>query len=203
MIKAETLRQVSRKTLNISGLKNMWKPSFLKFKSRDKKTLVLLFQLYNKQVYSYALYITNDCALAEDVTQEVFIKVYNKIEHLSDASKVEAWLYRVTTNVSYDLLKQRNKLIPIEKEINVYKDEYSDKSIYAKEIQMDIEKSLLALPPEFQEVFYLKYIKELTTKQISHMLEIPEGTVKSRLRRARNLVIKKLKTPGEDIGAEG
>nr|WP_274428708.1 RNA polymerase sigma factor [Desulfolucanica intricata] len=147
--------------------------------------------------------MTNDQALAEDVTQEVFIKVYNKIEHLSDASKVEAWLYRVTTNVSYDLLNQRNKLIPIEKEINVYKDEYSDKSIYAKEIQMDIEKSLLALPPEFQEVFYLKYIKELTTKQISQMLEIPEGTVKSRLRRARNLVIKKLKTPGEDIGAEG
>lgn len=166
---------------------------FFKFKSHNHQSLELLYRLYHKKIYYYALYLTNDPLLAEDVTQEVFIIAYNKIDQLKDSDKVGAWLNRITTNTSYDFLRRRNKLVPVYNDVNRHrKDQNAENALLSIELQFDIESALMSLSQEHQEVIYLKYIRGLTSRQISELLEIPEGTVKSRLRKARETVANRI-----------
>ncbi len=169
-------------------------------------SLEALFNLHYRAVYNAAFYVSGDRNLAEDATQETFLKAYEKLGQLRDIAKVEAWLVRISMNAARDLLRRRKRTASVA----------LDQDLPDRDGSRDPEQNLLAgeekhtiidivedLAPEYQEIVFLKYYREMTTRQISDYLEIPEGTVKTRLRKARSIIAVKLGISETEHTAKG
>jgi RNA polymerase sigma-70 factor (ECF subfamily) len=163
--------------------------------------LEVLFNWYGRSVYRAAFLILRDKALAEDVTQETFLAAYTKLDSLQNPDKAEAWLVKVAMNRAYDLAKNSHRLVlipepglPEEPDRDPILDFMLD-----QETAEEIRALILKLPAPYQEILYFKYYREMTSKQIAGALGIPEGTVKSRLSKAKLLISRKLaRTRGRD-----
>ncbi|MBO8129824.1 MAG: sigma-70 family RNA polymerase sigma factor [Peptococcaceae bacterium] len=160
--------------------------------NKKKEALALLFEWFGKRVYRAANYILKDPHLAEEVTQDTLLDAYHNLSQLRDIQKVEAWLVRIATNKACDVLRSRKRLFFQEEVPQAISKDTPEGNLIREEERQQVEEAILALPKDHQAVIFLKYYSELTTKQIAEALEIPEGTVKSRLRKARSLIAKKL-----------
>jgi|Deesub1362A_J573_1020465.scaffolds.fasta_scaffold00044_33 RNA polymerase sigma-70 factor (ECF subfamily) len=181
---------------------------FLKRKlvARDPQTLEELFNLFNESVYKSAYYITRDRMLAEDVVQDTFLKAYDKIDQLKDASRVEFWLIRIAMNKARDLLRRRQRQVTTSG--NDYlspdtPDDLPEAQLLAREEHLLINAAIDRLKPEYQDVIFLKYYRDFTTKAIAETLQIHEGTVKTRLRKARALIESALREAMDTREEEG
>lgn len=156
----------------------------------DFKTI---FQLYRKRIYKVVFYITYDMHLSEDITQETFIKAYKKLHQLNDLDKLGAWLVRIAINLAYDEVRKRNKLLPVQE---IEPDEAinnNPEGIYLEKEENEVLNQLIMeLDPDHIHILYLKYYEGQTINKISQVLEIPEGTVKSRLKLIRDILKRKL-----------
>ncbi len=139
---------------------------------------------YSKLVYRTAISILKSKHDAEDIFQEVFIKLYERKEGFNDEEHKKAWLIRVTINECKSLLrrswyKNRNEL---DENIKITENE-GDNVFYVVE----------RLPLKYRTVILLYYYERYKEKEISEILHVSEGAVKSRLFRARNMLKEKLK----------
>lgn len=157
------------------------------------------FEMYYQKVYQTAYFIVKDQYLAQDITQETFLKAFQSMDTLQDQKKMGAWLATIATRTAIDFIRmQKNRNdIPTE-------DVYIDVEIARKQISSSVEevveknilknairKNIAELkPPEYREVLLLKYEYELRDEEIAKHLGVSVGAVKSRLHRAR----KRLKT---------
>lgn len=157
-------------------------------------TLEDLFIRYYQTVYKAAFFIVKERGLAEDAAQETFVKAYHKLDQLRDRNKAEAWLTRIAMNTARDLLRRRKRIVvAMVRDLPDKEDPDSpERSLLAAEERRMVLAALQDLGGNYQDVVYLKYYRELTTKQISQFLEIPEGTVKTRLRKARLTIAAKI-----------
>ncbi len=176
-------------------------PEFLRRKlmARDLRALEELFTRFYESVYKSAFFITRDRMLAEDVAQETFLKAYDKIEQLQDASRVEAWLIRIAMNKARDELRRRQRQAASMDDgpepAGSTKD-LPETRLLARELHLLINAAIDRLEPEYQDVIFLKYYRDYTTKKIAEVLQVPEGTVKTRLRKARSLIEAALREEG-------
>lgn len=154
-----------------------------------------LFIRFYQSVYKAAFFIIKDRGLAEDAAQDAFVKAYHKLDQLRDPNKAEAWLTRIAMNSARDLLRRRKRVVvALERDLpDNEAPNNPEQAFLAAEERETVLTALLDLGPNYQDVVYLKYYRELTTKQISLFLEIPEGTVKTRLRKARLTIASKIK----------
>lgn len=169
----------------------------LKLKNGDTQALKYIYELYYKQVFRAAFFITNDISLAEDAVHEVFLKLPNKIKQLEDPSKLEAWLCRIATNLARDIIRQRLGAILFAEVKDINSDNQSNSPeaiLLIHEVKQIIKHHINNLQPEHKRVIYLKYYEDLSINEISTILGIPVNTVKSRLIRARE-ELKKLLDP--------
>ena len=146
-----------------------------------------LIEDYGQEVYRIAYFYIKDRQLAEDVFQEVFYKVMKNYHKFQHQSSEKTWLTRITINTCKDLL--RTNWI---KRVTTFSTCQEPQSDY--EAPFDIEKQeeyqelyqmIQKLPTKYKDVILLFYYKELSYEEISQILGIPEGTVRSRLARAR------------------
>lgn len=140
-----------------------------------------LFQMYKDDVYRLALSYTRSVQEAEDVCQTVFLKA---MSHVVQPGKERAWLMQVTANECRNLLrsfwwKKSEGLTP---EIPAPEEPYHD-----------IWQAVMALPPKYRVVIYLRYFEEYTTKEMAQLLGISQTAVTTRLSRARELLKPALK----------
>jgi len=145
---------------------------------------------YQSRVYSIVLAMLGDKNDADDLSQEVFLKVYRFIHQFKGRSKFFTWLYRLTINtcISARNKKKRNNQID-----TLQNDAKSPIEILQnRELEKKIKLALDSLSDGLKEVFVLREIEDLSYKQLSRILHCPEGTVKSRLFRAREELKKKL-----------
>lgn len=138
---------------------------------------------------------TKDYSQAEDLFQEVFLKVYKNINSFNNQSEISTWIIRITINTCKDYLKsawiKRNILFW---SIEERGDTINTENEAIKEIDKDyILSSVLKLPSKYREVIYFYYYKGLKTKEIAEVLKIKESVVRSRLMRAREILKKELK----------
>ncbi|MDA2920762.1 sigma-70 family RNA polymerase sigma factor [Desulfobacterota bacterium AH_259_B03_O07] len=156
---------------------------------------------YADRIYSIALRITNDHHGSEEVLQEVFLTLTKKIDTFQAKSKFSTWLYRVTVNASYTHLRAEKKhesdislenYAPYDENGTLmgkikYKDwgNSPDIILFQKEAIDIIEKAVSELPEKHRIVLHLRDIDDLSNEEISEILGISEGAVKSRLHRAR------------------
>ncbi len=157
----------------------------------------IIFEMHYERVYHAAYFVLQDKHLAQDVTQETFLKAFQKMDTLQNGNKLGAWLATIATRTAIDFLrkiKRRNDIL-IE---DVYKDEeHFDEEMTSIEDKVEyqfvekiIQKNIRILePPGYREVLILKYEYELQDKEIADALGISVNAAKSRLHRAR----KKLK----------
>ena len=160
----------------------------------DEAALASLIRKYQKQVHAQALQKIGDFQIAEDIVQETFLRVYQRLETLEDPKLFPKWLYVIVNRRCIAWLrKNRLQTQPLE-ETDISEIETEAYSRYVAEehasttakAQRDLVKKLLAkLKESDREVITLHYFEEMTSSEIGTFLGVSENTVKSRLHRAR------------------
>lgn len=155
---------------------------------------------HKDRVYRYALYTLKNEADAEDATQEVFVKLWNKFDTINPL-KVKSWLMRTTYNHCIDIIRKRTRTSDKHVEIQEYQqfddgvgnNEGPRELMEHKTLGSKIQNAVETLPAKNKEVFMMYEIQGLKYREISDLLNIPLNTVKVHLLRARKLLQQELK----------
>jgi RNA polymerase sigma-70 factor (ECF subfamily) len=158
---------------------------------RDLGAFRVLYKRYSSLVYSASLRVLRDATLAEDMVQEIFLRIWRRPEsYVSQRGKFATWLTSVTRNRAVDEIRSRNRRYrhetasPEEQQWDVPGDERDDPALTAE--LSDQRRLILAamsgLPPEQRKVIELAYFGGLTQQEIAERLQQPLGTVKTRIR---------------------
>ncbi len=154
-----------------------------------------LVREHTQAVYAHALRFFGDPNTAEDVVQEVFIKVYRSIDSFSGSSAFSTWLYRVTRNVCLDMLRStKRRPQPIDTTGLLIADPVDLESEAA--LTYSVEAAMAWLAPEDRDALSAVALFGLTYAEAAEALGVPVGTVKSRVFRARRIVIGHLDRQG-------
>jgi RNA polymerase sigma-70 factor, ECF subfamily len=167
----------------------------------DQRAFQLLVERYQRKVYSVALGMLRDREEARDVAQEAFAKVYKYLDHFKGDSSFYTWLYRITVNITIDILRRRGatKAEHVEFDENVQLDTPEanigalgsrlgtnpQKSLLRKELAEKIEEALQEVPEKHRAILLLREIEGMSYEDLARTLGIPKGTVMSRLFHAR------------------
>lgn len=162
----------------------------------DVNAYEALVKEYEKNVYNLALRMTGNSEDAYDMSQEAFIKAYNSLSSFRGESKFSVWLYRIVSNVCLDFLRSRNRKPTLslsiedddgdEVEMDIADESQSPEQLLDRALTRDaVRRGLAALPPEHREILLLREIQGLSYEEIAETLGLEEGTVKSRIFRAR------------------
>lgn len=146
------------------------------------------YEKYSTLIYRIAFQYTLNKSLAEDITQDVFVKLFTNNKRFINAEHEKAWIIRVTINHCKNTLKSKNNnyLQLLEKECV---DDYFETEIIDK---LDIQQSIKILNQNERTIVLLYFYEDLSINQISKYLKMNENTVKSHLKRAKEKIKNKL-----------
>ncbi|MFX3648693.1 MAG: RNA polymerase sigma factor [Paenibacillus sp.] len=173
----------------------------------DNYTLCSMMDDYGNDVWNYAYFLTKSAEQADELSQEVFIRVYSGIAQYRGECSLKTWLLTITRNTTFTYRKSRffrsslwGETLSMETEREhsgqrvMIQEKTSHPSaemeVIRKEHVHEIWDIVLALPRKFREILLLNLKYELTTSEIAEMLKISSGTVKSRLSRGKDKVRK-------------
>jgi RNA polymerase sigma-70 factor, ECF subfamily len=161
----------------------------LQLQTGSLSALGLLYDRHKHLVHRTAFAITGDDEAAADLLQDVFLRLYKFAAHIDPSRPLEPWLYRMTANQSYTWVKRSQRLIRSIEDIadwlvGTKKNSVSQAVIQAEENQQ-LQHAVARLPLPQRMVVVLYYLNDLSILEISEILEIPAGTVKSRLHYGR------------------
>lgn len=165
-----------------------------------------LVRRYREPLFHHASWILKDHEEAVDVTQEVFIRALREDRFFAPDFKMKAWLYRVTTNLCFNLVRDRRrrnviletKVAPREEEPALQPD-----VVTRSERQERILAAMDHLSEAHREILMLRYYSDLSYAEISDTLGIKLGTVMSRLSRARDALVESLRVSGVELDDRG
>lgn len=159
-----------------------------------------LYDRHRQLVYRTALAITTDDEAAADLLQDVFLRLYRFADRIDAARPIEPWLYRMTANLSYTWLKKRHLWLRALREMAEWlareKGPTPHHQAELTEAWDQVRNALAVLPVQQRVVVVLYYLNDLSIHEIARILDIPVGTVKSRLHYGR-LALK------EQLGLQG
>lgn len=164
---------------------------------QNRDALAALYQRYGRRVFGMAARLLNDASSSEEVTQDVFLRVWNRASsYAPDKGKFTTWLFRIAHNRAVDELRKRkrDKSRHADDIADHYDLESSDisppEAAVAKSEYASVRKALSTLPDPQRQVVELSYFKGLTQSEIADQTGQPLGTVKTRMR----LALRKLHT---------
>lgn len=168
-------------------------------KEGSKENFELLVKKYQKNVINFIYRIIQNFEDSLDIAQEVFIRAYFNIKKFKGKSKFSTWLYSIALNLSRNYLKKKKVSEKILKnDLNIQKnDPLPLGEMEREELKEKIKRCLSCMDKELKEVIILRDLEGFSYEEISAILKIPEGTVKSRLFRAREKFIKIFEKFGE------
>lgn len=153
------------------------------------EALGVLYDRHRGLVFRTALAITGDAEAAADLLHDVFLRLHRFASHIDSTRPIEPWLYRMTTNLSYTWVKRRQRwLRPFEDVADWLAGTRKDTPAYQAEMDdscQQVQQAISSLPLSHRGVVVLYYINDLSLQEISEILDIPVGTVKSRLHYGR------------------
>lgn len=166
----------------------------LQLQSGCLEALGFLYDRHRNSVYRTALAITGDGDAASDLLQDVFLRLYRFACRIDPQRPLEPWLYRMTTNLSYTWVKRNHRwLRPLEDLMDWISGGDENHPYAQAELHDDwhhVQQAVSALPLQQRIVVVLYYLNDLSLQEISEILEVPVGTVKSRLHYGRNALKK-------------
>lgn len=166
----------------------------LRLRQGDTAALAEIYERYKDRIYRTALAITRDPAAAEDILQECFVRLFTHADRLHTDEPIGPWLYRVAVNLSADWLSHRQRWFGL---VNRLVERWTaplrvEREVEERELQEKVQNAIRSLPLAQQVVVVLYYLEGLSLKEIAEILEVPEGTVKSRLHYAREALRERL-----------
>ena len=141
---------------------------------------------YEKAIFNAAYRILRDYEDAKDVTQNVFVKAFQNLDHFDAKHRFFSWIYRIALNESINLCKSRRRLETAED--TRVEENTPEKLMSRTELGGVVEAALMSLGFEYRVVIVLRHFNDCNYQEMSEILEIPEKTVKSRLFTARGLL---------------
>lgn len=160
----------------------------------DEGAIGVLVDRYLADVFNFAFKLTGDRQLAEDITQESFIKAWKNIRGFKRGSSFRTWLFAITRNTAIDCLRKKKDLVFSAFEnvdgTNSFTENLVDKELHPDELLARaedvsfVEALLNEINPHYREVLTLRYSSDLTFEEIGELLKKPLHTVKSQHRRA-------------------
>jgi len=177
-------------------------------RSGDERAFRILVERYQKKVYAVALGMVRDREEAMDVVQEAFVKVHRSLDRFKADATFYTWLYRITVNVCIDVIRRRGAMRSdsVEFDERVGHDlaeanlgavssqlgSNPEKSLLQREVGEKIQAALEQIPEKHRAILLLRELDGLSYEELAQVLEIPKGTVMSRLFHARAKVQKLL-----------
>jgi RNA polymerase sigma-70 factor (ECF subfamily) len=162
----------------------------------DRAAFQLLFETYKDKVFSIAVYSSGgDRAVADDVTQQIFLKLFTAIRQFRGESEFTTWLYRLVVNACHDEKRRRQRLLPWGETVAMRNpsDKIPQEKQYARlEVAEAVREAIGELKPKFRLPILLKYIEGLSYEEIASVMGCSKGTVASRLNRGHSQLAKRL-----------
>jgi RNA polymerase sigma-70 factor (ECF subfamily) len=162
-------------------------------------------------LYNYAYYMCGEREQANDLLQETYLKAFRFFDKFEQGTNAKAWLYRIMRNTyinEYRRVKRIPELVEYDEHISsyhmlpgVHANDLRD-VIDARTFDDDVANAIASLPEKFKSVVVLRDVEDLPYEDIAEALEIPVGTVRSRLHRARAILFEKLKVYAKARGYE-
>ncbi len=173
-------------------------------KKGDQNAFAEIVDLYKDKIYQLCYRMLGNAHEAEDIAQEAFIRAYVNIHTYDMNKKFSTWLYRIATNLSIDRIRKKKPDYYLDAEVSgtdgltMYSQiaaeaALPEEELETMELQQTIQAEILKLPDKYRTVIVLKYIDELSLIEISEILDIPIGTVKTRIHRGREALRKQLR----------
>ncbi|MEA2016189.1 MAG: RNA polymerase sigma factor [Actinomycetota bacterium] len=172
-------------------------------KKGDKAAFEELVRQFSKYVYTTAFFVLRDAHEAEDVSQEVFVKVYLSIKGFRGLSSFKTWIRKLTVNTCIDKLrlhsKTKGKKVSLDKITEEYEivfnkfDQSLENHYFNKEMVKDVLKIMVNLDESYRVPLILRDLQDYSYREISELTGKPIGTVKTNIHRARKMIEKKLK----------
>jgi RNA polymerase sigma-70 factor (ECF subfamily) len=157
--------------------------------TRSTHRFDMLYQRYLGKVYQTCLSFTNDTQTAQDYAQDIFLKVFGKLDSFEHQSSFSTWLYTISQNYCRDQHRQRKRL-PTEPLGPDLVQTLGGGSFFTDEAEEDqlwlLERQLAKLPPLDGDLLRLKYLQGLSIVALSHRYQLSESAVKMRLKRSRD-----------------
>lgn len=147
-----------------------------------------IMRLYERRIFGYVMRHVNNQEDAEDITQEVFIKLYKKFDSYDPKQTFTTWLFTIATNTIYDFLRHRRgkqDLLIVDDPVQPFETADTRDAYIEVEASVDVAQGLEKIKTVYRTVLLLYYRDELTCEEIAAALNTPVGTVKTHLSRAR------------------
>ena len=176
----------------------------------DSAAFETLVERYQQQVYNLALRMVSSHADAQDLAQEAFIRAWRALPSFHRTAQFSTWLYRLTSNICIDFLRaqKRRKVVSLtmlqDDEDKQWElpdgDPLPEQRMIDREEREALGRAFRALDPDYRQVLTLRIVNGCSYQEIGEILNLPEGTVKSRLSRARDQLRKKMNASGNISG---
>ncbi|WP_099354659.1 RNA polymerase sigma factor SigW [Fredinandcohnia onubensis] len=173
-------------------------------KNGDQNAFAEIVEFYKDKVFQICYRMLGNRHEAEDIAQEAFIRAYVNIHSYDLNKKFSTWLYRIATNLSIDRIRKKKPDYYLDAELagsdglTMYSQVAADVTLpedelETLELQELIQAEILKLPDKYRSVIVLKYIEEFSLKEIGEILDLPVGTVKTRIHRGREALRNQLR----------
>jgi RNA polymerase sigma-70 factor, ECF subfamily len=162
--------------------------------SGDRNAFSELVRTHSPGVLNVIYRMCGNMQVAEDAAQETFIQAWLRLSSYRQKSSLRNWLYRIAVNTAIDMLRKEKRLLPGEiEDLNLADSEPGPEALFANSERIEVvQDAVLALPDASRAVLVLREFEGLSYQEIADALEIPVGTVMSRLNYARKILKEKL-----------
>ena len=169
----------------------------------DQNAFAEIVELFQDKLYRVCYRMLGNKHEAEDIAQEAFVRAFINIHTFDTNRKFSTWLYRIGTNLCIDRIRKKKPDYFLDAEVagaeglNMYSqiaspDELPEEEVLKMEMQDRVQYEISRLPDKYRAVIVLKYMEDLPLQEISDILDMPLGTVKTRIHRGREALRKQL-----------
>jgi RNA polymerase sigma-70 factor (ECF subfamily) len=196
----EGVLELERNPLTLALIQSTDHELVLLARTGSEKAFRELLDRYQRPVFSLVYRMVRDRERAEDLAQETFIRVFNHLERYDPKYKFSSWIFKIASNLAIDQLRKKEpETVSLEGSRHAAnaeqqeatriqiesRDETPEQSLEAKELGAGIEQAVGKLRPEYRTAIILRHVEGRPYEEISQIMDVPLGTVKTYIRRAR------------------
>jgi RNA polymerase sigma-70 factor (ECF subfamily) len=196
--KSHATRQTRQKTEDVPRTTRTDEQLIIAYRAGDRISFQELVSRYERELYHFLVRFLSDRVAAEDVFQETFLQIHQSAESFDTHRRFRPWMFTIAANKARDLIRSnsRRPTNPLQASINGDEDggefldlmqsseESPDAPMEKRELRQKVQSTVTSMPEHLREILLLSYFHQFPYQQISDILDIPLGTVKSRLHSA-------------------
>lgn len=194
----------NRREAEVVEMDAVVKKIIIEVKKGNQQAYGEIVELYKDKVYQVAYRMIGNVHEAQDIAQEAFIRAYINLDTFDMNRKFSTWLFRIATNLAIDRIRKKKPDFHLEDQVAgtedlTYYSQFSSDEVLPEdqvvqlEMQEWIQDEIMMLPPKYRTAIILKYMEDLSLKEISEILNLPVATVKTRIHRGREALRKRLR----------